>query len=170
MPERLARTRAQIRLTQYHLADAASAEHPVRRRPIRQLPEQLAGALRAARLEGGLTQVELARRAQLSVWMVRSLEYGRRSPSRLSVNRLAEALSLSDEVRDALLEHVRSGRRRLLDRVLAAPGRALEMWELKRQAKLRRLQGQRWHEGGRPVREERLGRTPSIRKWERQQR
>lgn len=164
----LARTRAQIRPTRARSAGGTGAEHRIRRRRRRSLPEPLAAALRSARLDAGLTQVALAARVGLSESTVRRLEHGRRSPSRLTVNRLTDALGLPDEVRDALLEHVQNGRRRLLERVLAAPGRALQMAELRRLAKLYRLQGLRRREGGKPGREERRGRTASMRRWERQ--
>ncbi|HEY1914187.1 MAG TPA: tetratricopeptide repeat protein [Streptosporangiaceae bacterium] len=64
-------------------------------RPPPGIPHGLAAALREFRLLSGLTQVELARRAGVSVGTVRDLEQGRRArPRAASVARLTQALGL----------------------------------------------------------------------------
>jgi non-specific serine/threonine protein kinase len=67
--------------------------------------------LRRFRIDAGLSQEELAERAGVSVQAVGALERGdRRMPRRDTINRLAEALSLSPEASAALRASVPRGR------------------------------------------------------------
>ncbi|HEY2672437.1 MAG TPA: AAA family ATPase [Rugosimonospora sp.] len=71
------------------------------------------GALLARfRRAAGLTQEQLADRAELSVRAISSLECGSRHPRRLTLDRLAAALDLTSEQRTGLQGAARYGRRR----------------------------------------------------------
>ena len=61
--------------------------------------------LRQRRMERGLSQAQLARKADLSPSAVCRLEAGLRLPSRDTVARLARALELSPEESKILFEH-----------------------------------------------------------------
>ena len=78
-----------------------------------------ADLLKRYRETAGLTQEELAERAELSARAVIYLEHGRRTPYRDSVRRIAVALHLADEER-ALLAAA-ADRRRAASDVAAAP-------------------------------------------------
>ncbi|MFI7131584.1 BTAD domain-containing putative transcriptional regulator [Nonomuraea sp. NPDC050153] len=71
-------------------------------RPAR---DSVGGLIRRRRVESGMTQQELARRADLSVRALRDIESGRARPRALSAQRLAAALALSDSDRDALVSN-----------------------------------------------------------------
>ena len=55
-------------------------------------PKQLGQTLRSIRERGGLTQVELARRAKVTQAYVAQLERGAKNPSLAILRRLAKAL------------------------------------------------------------------------------
>jgi polar amino acid transport system substrate-binding protein len=74
-------------------------------------PGSLAGLLRGLRQRALLTQEELAQRSGLSVRTIRGLELGRiRRPHSGSLRRLADALQLGGEEREALAAAARSER------------------------------------------------------------
>jgi polar amino acid transport system substrate-binding protein len=74
-------------------------------------PDSLAGLLRGLRQRALLTQEELAQRSGLSVRTIRGLELGRiRRPHSGSLRRLADALQLGGEEREALAAAARSER------------------------------------------------------------
>ncbi|MGH7882575.1 MAG: helix-turn-helix domain-containing protein [Candidatus Dormibacteraceae bacterium] len=131
-------------------------------RRIRPLPSHLAQALKVARLESGLTQKEVAARAQLGQSTLSWIERGRRSPGRETITRLAVALNLSDKVHQALLKHAspnREGRplKEQVAQLAALPLRQLERAMLKRRAVIERLKRARTQKGGWPKRRERRG-------------
>jgi transcriptional regulator with XRE-family HTH domain len=64
-------------------------------------PADLGGALKRARLRRGVTQVELAQRAQLSAIFIAKVEAGERMPSWDTLARLARPLKIA--VRMALV-------------------------------------------------------------------
>lgn len=134
----------------------------------RSLPDGLAGSLRTARLEAGLTQRAVAERAGVARSMVSMIENGRCSPGPMTVNRLAAALRLDEETHQALLEHASPyrDRRPLAERIgraAATPWRLHDLAELRRLARLARREGKRGL-GGRPRRRARLGLRPRSRK------
>ena len=61
-------------------------------------PEQLGGELRRARDRRDMTQVELARRAQLSPIFIAKVEAGERMPSWDTLARLARTLKITVRV------------------------------------------------------------------------
>ena len=74
---------------------------------------ELAAALRACRTAAGFTQQQLADVAELSIGLVRSVEYGRRGVSKETYDRLVEALT--DRVGDpTLMERLALAQRRML--------------------------------------------------------
>jgi DNA-binding SARP family transcriptional activator/DNA-binding XRE family transcriptional regulator len=74
------------------------------------MPFTLGGLLRRYRLDAGLTQHELAARAEMSVRAVRDIEQDRVGrPRQLSLRRLAAALELSAEDSNALRDAVPAG-------------------------------------------------------------
>jgi predicted ATPase/DNA-binding XRE family transcriptional regulator len=78
--------------------------------------------LKRHRLTAGLTQDELAERAQISVRAISDLERGvRRAPHKDTLRLLAEALRLSDDERALLLESARQARRTQASVSLALP-------------------------------------------------
>jgi predicted ATPase/DNA-binding XRE family transcriptional regulator len=73
----------------------------------------IATLLREFRLAAGLSQAELAERADMSTGAIGSLEQGlRRAPYRSTLVNLADALQLTDEQRDLLYEVAKTGRSR----------------------------------------------------------
>lgn len=68
------------------------AQRPIRPEEIPHL-EGLGSRLRGLRRAVGFSQAELARRAELSPWMVRALERGARRTRRSTLERVAQALA-----------------------------------------------------------------------------
>ncbi len=85
--------------------------------PLRDWNDSFGTLLAKLRHAAGLTQEQLADRAELSVRAISSLECGARYPRRLTLDRLSEALNLTLAQRADLIAAAAGGRRRP-----AAPG------------------------------------------------
>lgn len=135
----------------------APAREANAQRRRRALPDDVAQALRSARLEAGLSHRELAARVGRSAGFVADLEAGRRCPGVQTVPLLVDALHLPDALAVALREHAQpNGGRWTLAvaralRAGALPWRLAELAALRYAARAARASGQR-KRGGRPNR------------------
>lgn len=140
------------------------ARGSTRIRARRRLDPVLAAALVDARRAAGLTQLQLAAAAGVSVSTIRKLERSERSPSRYTVNHLTDALKLSGELRQQLLDAAAGNRSKRRRSVLDA----VRLRVMKERARRARRRGERQQIGGRPGRTARRGLTWRQLRWRKQ--
>lgn len=106
-------------------------------------PTVAAGLLRLARLKAGLTQADLAERADVSQQLISAYETGRREPSLPTLQRLVSAAGFDLRIRLEPLDDHDDSLRRLLDTLPAETRTELEREQRERvqRARLDRTRG-----------------------------